>query len=443
MRLGPKWPLLASLGALLCAHVLPGQAAYRLTLADAIEKGLRENLSVLLANARTAESEGAQQRAVAALMPHVAAQTYANFQNRNLRAFGFSNPLIPAVVGPFSNYDFRIYAQQNVVDLQSNRSWKASGISVDAVKMDERDARDLIVSAVAGLYLNAQSAAARVAAAKSRVTDAEALFKLASDRHDAGTATGVDVLRSQVQLANERQGLLEAQNNYQQALILLARNIGINPGAALELADSLQFQELANVQPEDLFSKALDERADYLSLARQRDAVVEQQAANRARYYPKVSVNGNIGELGRSIGSVQTTGIIQGQIDFTIFDHDREGEAQQLAARLRHIDAQIVDVRRGVDEEIRSALLNLDSIAQQVNVAEEGRGLAERELQLAEDRFAAGTANNIEVVTAQDELARAQENYIVAVSGHVNAKYGLARALGNTEKNILEFSTFR
>ena len=59
---------------------------------------------------------------------------------------------------------------------------------------------------------------------------------------------------------------------------------------------------------------------------------------------------------------------------------------------------------------------------------------------LAQDRFQAGTANNVEVVTAQDELARAQENYILAVSAHVDAKFALARALGDTEKNILEFS---
>ena len=93
-----------------------------------------------------------------------------------------------------------------------------------------------------------------------------------------------------------------------------------------------------------------------------------------------------------------------------------------------------------MDEDIREALLNLDSAAQQVNVAADGQKLAQRELQMAQDRFAAGTANNVEVVTAQDELARAEENYILAVSSHVDAKYALARALGDTEKNILKFS---
>jgi outer membrane protein TolC len=205
------------------------------------------------------------------------------------------------------------------------------------------------------------------------------------------------------------------------------------------LAETLSYKVLPQTQAESLLPAALKSRADYLSLVTQRQALVEQQRASRARFYPKLSLNGNIGELGRSIGSVQTTGLIQGQIDFTVFDRDRDGEAEQLASRVKRIDDQIADLDRGVDEDIREALLNLDSAAQQVTVAEQGKELAQKELSLAQDRFQAGTANNVEVVTAQDELARADENYIVAVTSHVDAKCALARALGDTEKNILEF----
>jgi outer membrane protein TolC len=213
----------------------------------------------------------------------------------------------------------------------------------------------------------------------------------------------------------------------------------MSPGTPLELAEPLRYQALDQPAPDVLVNSALNSRADYEALASQRATIVEEQRASRARFYPKVSINGNIGELGRSIGGVATTGLIQGQVDFSIFDRDREGEAQQLAARLRRIDDQVADLRRGVDEDIRSALLDLDSATQQVQVAAEGQDLAKRELQEAQDRFQAGTANNVEVVTAQDELARAQENYILAVSSHVDAKYALARALGDTEKNILKF----
>ena len=417
-------------------------APYRLTLQDSIQKALQANLNVLVAGTRVEEAEGTRMRRLsAALLPRVSAQTYANVQNHDLKAEGLSFPgiPIPSVVGPLSNYDFRVYAQQNVIDLGSYRELKASERALDAGKMDERDARDLIVRAIAALYLNAQSAAARADAAQSRVTDSNALFKLAKDKHDAGTATGVDVLRAQVQLANDRQALLIAENQTKQALLELERNLGMSPGTPLELAEPLNYRPLNQPEIEALAPAALLARADYLSLASQREGLVEQQRASRARFYPKLSINGNIGEIGRSIGSVQTTGLVQGQIDFTLFDRDRNGEAQELASRVKRIDDQIADLRRGIEEDLRASLLNLDSTNEQVAVAREGQELAQRELEMAQDRFQQGTANNVEVITAQDELARAEENYILAVSSHVDAKFALARAMGDTEKNILEF----
>ncbi len=429
------------LGVLSGAPVLAQQPGpVRLTLEDAIQRGLQANLSVLVAGTRVEEAEGTRMRRLsAALLPRVNAQAYANVQNRDLQAFGISLPGVPAVVGPFSNYDFRIYAQQNVIDLENYRGLKASERALDAGKMDERDARDLIVRAIAALYLNAQSAAARADTAQSRVTDSSTLLKLAKDKHDAGTATGVDVLRAGVQLANDRQAQLIAQNQTKQSLLELARNLGINPGTPLELAEPLDFHPLRQPEIDTLTAAALLARADYLSLMSQREGLVEQQRANRARSYPKLSLNGNIGEIGRSIGGVQTTGLVQGQIDFTLFDRDRNGEAEELASRVKRIDDQIADLRRGIEQDLREALLNLDSAAEQVAVAREGQELARRELQMAQDLFRAGTANNVEVVTAQDELARAEENYILAVSAHVDAKFALARAMGDTEKNIAVF----
>jgi outer membrane protein TolC len=415
-------------------------APFRLTLQEAIQKGLQANLGVLVAGTRVEEAEAARLRSLsAALLPRVTAQTYANVQNRDLRAFGISLPNMPEVVGPFSNYDIRLYAQQNVVDLQSYRTLRASEQALDAGKMDFKDARDLIVRSIAALYLNAQSAAARADASQSRVTDSATLMKLAKDKHDAGTATGVDVLRAEVQLANDKQALLIAQNQFKQSLLALARNLGMNPGTPLELAEPLNYRALSQPEIDALAPAAQLARADYLSLLSQRQELIEQQGASRARFYPKLSVNGNFGGIGRSVGGIQATGMLQGQIDFTLFDRDRQGEADQLASRLKRIDDQIADMRRGIDEDLREALLNLDSASQQVAVAREGQDLAHRELELSQDRFQAGTANNVEVVTAQDELARAEENYILAVSSHVDAKFALARAMGDTEKNIAQF----
>ena len=179
---------------------------------------------------------------------------------------------------------------------------------------------------------------------------------------------------------------------------------------------------------------SLSSRADYLALLSQREALLTQQKANKARYLPRMSLSGNYGGIGRAIGQVRGTGTLAGTISMTVFDRDRSGEEQELESRLKRVDRQMDDLRLGIEEEIRTALLQLDSAAQEVGVAERGRDLAGRELDLARERFAAGVTTNIEIVSAQQSVARAQENYILAVSRHSDAKMALARALGATEK---------
>ncbi|MGB2603568.1 MAG: TolC family protein [Candidatus Sulfotelmatobacter sp.] len=430
--------IMLSLTSLISAATSSSQvsAPYRLTLREAVQKAVQNNVNALTAWTQVNEAEAVSTRYKSALLPHVVAESYANLQRISLDAFGITGlpaVVLPEVTKPFSNYDFHFGAQQYLVDLHSYREWKASEHIVDAGKLGYEGACDLVILAVAELYLKSQSAVARIDAAQSRVTESDALYKLAKDKHDAGTATGVDVLRAQVQLANDKQALLVAQNQYKQSLVALARNLGMSPGAPLELADPLRYRPLPQLRAESLVPSALLARPDYLALASQRQALVEQQRANRARYYPKFSISGGYGELGRNLGGLNGVGIVQGQVDITVFDRDRSGEAQQLASQLKRVDYQIADLRRGIEEEIREALLNIQSAAEQVAVAKEGQGLAQRELELAQDRFQSGTTNNVEVVTAQDQLARALENYILAVSSHTDAKFGLAAALAETK----------
>jgi len=440
-----RWALLAvALGSVILIRGGAAQAPYRLTLSDAIEKALAANLNSRVAHERVAQAQGTVvRRHAAALLPRVSGTSYANVQNRNLRAFGLSVPGIPGTVGPFSNYDVRIAAQQNLFDLTSYYGYKASERAAESEQMNSRDAEDSVVRAVASVYLAAESAGARATAAESRVQDSSTLLKLAQDKHDAGTATGVDVLRAQVQLANDKQSLLVARTQYRQALLALARALGMDPATPLELGEVLSFKTLAPGTVEELQEVAWRARGDFQALTQQREALLEQQRANRARWYPRLSISGNYGGIGRSVGSITSTGLIQAQLDMTLFDRDRDGESQELASELRSVDDRIADLHRGVQQDVREALLNLESAAEQVDVASQGEALARRELELAQDRFAQGTTNNVEVVTAQDELARAEENSILAISAHVDSKFALARALGDTKKNIEAFTQVR
>jgi len=305
---------------------------------------------------------------------------------------------------------------------------------VQASKLSYQDTRDLVVRETAGLYLDSEVGLAEIETAESRVTTSQALEKLARDQHDQGLATAVDLVRAQVQSARDRQTLLVAQDAYQTALLALARFLGLSPGTPLELAGRMEFHPVPAPPIDEALRTALEARSDYRSLLTERQSLVEQEKAARARYFPKLSLNGDYGALGTA-QTMAGIGESQGTISISLFDWDRTGQRRELESRVRRLNEQIDDLTRGIDQDLRKALLDLDSTASQVSVTESALALAERELTLAQDRFRNGVTDNIEVVTAQDTLASAQDERLMALARHIDAGMALARALGNTEKN--------
>ncbi len=436
MRLYRGWAAL--LAALLLAWGNPAGAqqaiSRRLTLKEAIGLALKKNLSVRVAGTQVDELEGTRERRLALLLPHVSGDALANRQNLNLGAMGISVPLIPTVVGPFNRYDFRLAVNQALIDREAYHNLKASEKQAQASKLSYQDMRDLVVREAAGLYLDAQAGAAEVEAVESRLTTSQALEKLARDQHDQGLATAVDVVRAQVQLARDQQNLLVARNAYQTSLLTLTRFLGLSPGTPLELAERLQFRRVQAPDIDPALHTALEARSDYRSLLTQRESLIEQQKASRVRYLPKLSINGDYGALGRTFGSMAGIGEIQGTLTFTVFDRDRNGEQKEIESRVHRLSEQIDDLARGIEQDLRKAMLDLESAESQVSVTEAALNLAQRELTLAQDRFRNGVTDNIEVVTAQATLASVQDDRIVALARHADAGMALARALGATEK---------
>ena len=305
----------------------------------------------------------------------------------------------------------------------------------------EQDARDLIVRAIAALYLNAQSAAARVDAAQSRVTDSNTLLKLAQDKHDAGTATGVDVLRAQVQLANDKQALLVAQNQFKQSLLALARNLGMSPGTPLELAEPLRYQALPQPQPETLASAAC---SSPRRLPCRLPASARAWSSSSAPAVPATirssASTATIGEIGRSIGSVADHRPDSGPDRF----HGLRSRPQRRSAGT----CQPRQAHRRSDR--RSATRHRSGHSR--GAAESGlRGRAGRRLpgkgriwRSANSSwrrivFRPARPTTLKWSPRRMSWPAREENYILAVSSHVDAKFALARAVGDTEKNILQF----
>jgi outer membrane protein TolC len=409
-------------------------APQRLSLEDAIALALRNNLGVLVAGEQIQQDEGARVRAKSPLLPQVTAHALVNEQDINLRALGFNFSIpgitIPSVIGPFTNIDLRVYGSQAIVDRQDTHTLRASEDTKAADKLDYQDARDQVVRQTAALYLMAQEAEAQTETASSQADTSVANEKLARDQHGAGLATEVDVLRAQVQLSHDRQSVLVARNNFETSLMALARYLGLAPGTPIELAEGLEFHPLPPPEVESALAQALQARSDYRALAVQRAAIVEKQKASHARYYPTLDANGNFGAIGDKVDSLPPTFLVQATLSITLFDRDRTGERIELDSQLRQVNDQIGDMARGIEQDLRTALLDLQSAEDQVAVANQSLDLAQKELTLAEDRFRNGLTDNIEVITAQNSVAQAQD---------ADARMALARAMGGTESDFKNY----
>lgn len=418
-----------------------GQAApLKLSLDDAIERGLRTNLAVLTRETGDKLARADQIRALAALYPTINAGVTQNVQQNNIAVFGFRFPGIPTIIGPFGYQDMRASAEMGLYNRATHFRLKAADANIRAAELSTQDARDLVVEAVANSYFTIIAAAARVDASKADVATAQALYERARDQHAAGVSPAIDELRSQVQWKGRQQQLLAAENQWSKSKLVLARVMGLSAGQEFELADSAPYAPLAAMTPEQLLDGARQARADYRSAQAQLEAAKFAYGAAQAQRYPKLVANGNYGVNGVNQAQLHQTFAFAASVQVNVFDGGRiRADMAQTDAVIEQRKNEIADLERRIDVDIRTALLDLKSGADQVAVAESNLDLANQTLVQARDRFTAGVTDNIEVVQAQDALAGAQDNLIASRYAHNLAKVALARAVGMTENNLKQF----
>jgi outer membrane protein TolC len=287
---------------------------------------------------------------------------------------------------------------------------------------------------VVSQYLGSQRAAADVQAAQSRVDLAQALYDQAADLQKNGVGTGIDTLRANVQLQNEKQRLIVAGTLLETSLFGLARLLNIEPNRKIELADQVSFFDTPEVSTDQTLDRAYTSRPELREvLTRERRAELDLKTADAARL-PKFSLNGLWSEQGLTPASAIPVYIYQGSIDIPLFTGGQI-QAQRAKADLaiRQLRQQEQELRNRIALEVKTALAQLQSARTEVNVANLGVDLAKQEVVQARDRFQAGVANNIEVITAQDELARASDNQIAALYRYNQSRADLAHSVGQME----------
>jgi outer membrane protein TolC len=428
-------PFGGSVPAKLVPGVLP------ISLQDAISKGLRQNLGALLSSADIRSAKGQRWEALSALLPHVTADPFIDESQINLAEFGFTFSFpgfkLPASVGPFAYFDARVGVSQSLFDWKSIQSERAARQSVKSAEYTYKDARDLVVLAVGYTYLQAIADAARVETAQAQVDTAQALSDQASDQVTAGTSPAIDGLRAKVELQTRQQQLIQAKNNLSIQKLTLARVIGLAPGQEFDLTDKSPYQPFEGIMLEDALKHAYASRSDYqAALADLRAAEYGRKAA-KAGYLPSLSFNADYGAAGPHASSATQVFDVKGTLSIPIFlGGSVHGDVLQADARLEQTRERLENLRAQIDADVRTALFNLQSSAQQVDVAKSNIDLAEQTLQQSRDRFSAGVTDTVEVTQSQETVASAHEQYISSLYNFNLAKISLARALGLAEEGV-------
>ena len=418
---------------------------------EAIDRGLRNNLGLLLSGDQTLTARGERWKALSELLPHVEARVQENVETQSLAALGFNklfpllNPsgtatTLPRLVPAFNYFDARASLSQSLFNFSDFEKERAASESLKSAQHSYKDARELVVLAVGNAYLQAIAIGARIESTEAQVKNGQALYDKAVDQQKAGLSPAIDTLRAQVELQTRQQQLIVARNDFAKQKLAFARVIGIPPGQEFVLTEKAPYQSLTPLPLETYLQRAYASRSDYqAALSQVRAAEFSRRAASAGRY-PSLEMNANYGDIGVTPAQSNGTWQVNGSLNIPIFAGNKvHGEVLEAEAQLKQARSQLGDLRGRIDYDVRVALLDLNASAQQVEVARSSVDLAEQALTQSRDRFSAGVADNLEVVQAQEAVATAHESYIQSLYSHNLAKVELAYAIGAAEESIKRF----
>jgi outer membrane protein TolC len=421
-----------------------------LTLDDAVRRGLENNLGLKEAENSEKTVQGQKDEALQEFLPTITVSGGTGVLQHNLVALGFG----PSEVSKFSGLFPQGVTPAGLSEITKNdltqgqisynqilfsgpviSGWKAAGAAERAAHFAKMSARGEVVQQVATAYLHAIAAASEVDEASALEQADRVLFDQAHAAHEAGTAANLDELRARVQLQAQQQAVIAAQNALDKDLILLKREIGVDPGQNIELTDQAPYSELAAQTPEEVRAIAYKNRQDYQNLQNQLVEVKAIHAVYHSQRLPTLTFSGYWG-----VDRVNGTGShgdfsAVGTLSFPLFSEARlRGNEESAAAQVASVNAQLDDLRGRIDQQVRSALMDVGADGKLVEVARSNVNLATRALSDETDRVNAGVDDNLPLVDAQATLASAQSTLIESLYQYNLSKLALARAAGVLEQ---------
>jgi outer membrane protein TolC len=435
---------------------VPGGAAtgevLPLSLDDAIRRGLETNLGLRLNQQGQQVASGQRSRALQPLLPAATATGYTSIQQVNLAAIGFRASALSSI-GRITGSDVMIpeIVKFQTTNGQANLSWTMLSLPnwerYQAAKLEETaagdtavDSRQTVVLNVGQAYLECLADAAQLDNAKSLLDLDKKLLDDAVAEHEAGVAANLDELRARVQYQTQQQAVIAADNALKKQEIALRRMIGLRTAQAIQLTDMVPYAELDAETLPAMRTKAYEARADYLGQQAQVAAAERQRSAAKWVRLPTLSFSGFYGVIGITQGPYRGDFFAGGTLAMPLFNEAKiRGDRDVAESQLQQQKSQLDDMKTHIDAELRTALLDVETGRTLVEVARSNLALSTKELEQANDRFAAGVDDNLGVVQAQSTLSAAQSQLVNSLYSYNVAKLQLARAMGTVDRQYGEY----
>jgi outer membrane protein TolC len=421
--------------------------ALPLSLDEAIERGLKNNLQMQLSQQNERMVHGQVLTVANNLLPSLTAKAQTATQEINLAAMGFK----PASLGPIleefglSPDQFQTIVKVDTTSAQLNVSqqlfnvpayylYRAAQKADRVANLTTLNQAGTVTLSVGSKYLQALADASEIENAKALLKSDEVALQQATDSHDAGVGTKLDVLRARVQLQTQQQTLIKDENSFAKDKIALNRLIGLPADQEITLIDTAPYSEYAELPLSDALTLAYQRRKDFLSLQAQMEVAEKTRKAVRAERLPSLSFNGYYGVLGETHGLYHGVFAATGKVSVPVFQEGQlRGEREVAEAQVMGLQQQITSLRVSIESQIRSAMMDVQSSNELVKVARSNVDLAAEELQQTTDRFTAGVDDNLPVVQAQATLAAAKSQLVNTLYQYNRSKLVLARNTGVVE----------
>jgi outer membrane protein len=414
----------------------PPTQVLRLTLDQAVALALKQNTTAQIAVIQAAEAVQDKNVARAGLLPQANLEASDSIRRVNIESqFGQKLPGFPQHVGPLQVFQAGPSFSVPVFDLTLWRRYQSQKSLSNAARANSLSTREQVILLVVSQYIGTLRDIATVQAADSRVSLAQALYDQAADLQKEGVGTGIDTLRANVELQNEKQRLLEADASRETSLFGLSRLLNLDPRQPVELGDSLSYFETPQPEADQSIEQALSERQEWKALNDQIKAAELQKKQAGDQRLPALMVEGDWDYQGTRLNNGIPTYNYELALNMPLFTGGRiRAETVRANLEIKRLQQQQDDLRNQIGQDVKTALINLKSAKNEVQVANLGVQLSQQEVDQARDRFRAGVANNIEVIQAQDSLARANDNQIAALYRFNQARADLARSVGQMER---------